>query len=99
MDADGPRLGEDLEGADEEGAVGGGRGGGGDRRRAAAAQVAGDGEDPPEAEHAGWSGGRGRAGRDWETDDWVMTRCREMGRQRERWLDNGYGSHGAYRIV
>jgi hypothetical protein len=53
LEADGPRLGEDLEGANEEGAVGGGREGGGYRRRAAAAQVAGDGEEAPEAEHAG----------------------------------------------
>jgi hypothetical protein len=57
LEADGPLLGEDLEGADEDGAVRGGRRGrgGGEHRRVAAA----DAEDAPEAEHAGveWSGG------------------------------------------
>ena len=73
MDADGPRLGEDLEGADEEGAVGGGRGGGGNRRRAAAAQVAGDGEEAPEAEHAGVEVERRPAGEEEEPWETLMT--------------------------
>ena len=52
MEADGPRLGEDLEGAKEDGAVGGVRRGGGDLRRVAA----GDREEAPEAEHVGRAG-------------------------------------------
>jgi len=49
VEADGPRLGEDLERAKEDGAVGGRRTGGGDLRRVAA----GDNEEAPEAEHVG----------------------------------------------
>lgn len=57
---DGPRLGEDLEGADEDDAVGGG---GGDRCRVAEGKAAGDGEEALEAEHVvSWSGGTGRDG-------------------------------------
>lgn len=54
LEADGLRLGEDLEGTDEEGAVGGG--GCGARRRVSAGEVTGDGEEGPEAAHAGAAG-------------------------------------------
>lgn len=54
MEADGPLLDEDLEGAKEDGAVGGGRRGGGDLRR----EAAGNSDEAPEAEHVGV----GRAG-------------------------------------
>jgi hypothetical protein len=51
VEADGLRLGEDLEGTNEQGAV---RGGGGAARRCvAASEVAGDGEEAPEAAHPG----------------------------------------------
>jgi hypothetical protein len=59
VEADGLRLREDLEGADEQGAVGGG--GGAARRCLAAGDVAGDGEEAPEAAHpAGEAGESGR---------------------------------------
>jgi hypothetical protein len=82
LEADGPRLGEDLEGAKEDGAVGGGRRGGGDLRRVAA----GDSEEAPEAKHVGRAGLEqqvrrcegARAKLGVRETDWVVTMCRRV---------------------